>query len=88
MRATRNARQTTMGALDAARSIISPLRGIPGSPPAQSKQWRLMSCTQTSLKRKPLRIGRSCSSLKEINSVAVDPAPHVSLRKERRTRKQ
>ena len=46
------------------------------------------SCTQTGLKRKPLRIGRSCARLRKINSVSVDPEQYVSFRKERPYRKQ
>ena len=48
-------------------------------------RWR--SCTQTALKHKPLRIGRTCARMGEISSVSVDSQSDVFVRKERVWRK-
>ena len=72
---------TCTQSLSTRRKIISSVR------PRHIIKRRWRSCTQTAVKHKPLRIGRTCARMGEISSASVDSQSDVFVRKERVWRK-
>ena len=72
---------TRTQSLSTRRKIISSVR------PRHIIKRRWRSCTQTGVKHKPLRIGRTCARMGEISSASVDSQSDVFVRKERVWRK-
>ena len=72
---------TCTQSLSTRRKIISSVR------PRHIIKRRWRSCTQTAVKHKPLRIGRTCARMGEISSASVGSQSDVFVRKERVWRK-
>ena len=68
-------------------STLPPSHALATTALAEDNVGRWRSCTQTAVKHKPLRIGRTCARMTEISSASVDSQSDVFVRKERVWRK-